>query len=70
MVIERIPDILHMGHEHRNGLDNYHNVKIVNSGTWQAKTEYQIIKGHVPTPCIVPVYDAKKDSFISVDFNV
>ena len=70
MVIERIPDILHMGHEHRNGLDNYHNVKIVNSGTWQAKTEYQIVKGHVPTPCMVPIYDAKKDSFITIDFNV
>lgn len=69
MVIEKVPDILHMGHVHKNGLGNYHGVKIVNSGTWQAKTEYQTILGHQPTPCIVPVYDAKSDSFISLDFG-
>ena len=69
MVIEKVPDILHMGHVHRNGLANYHGVKMVNSGTWQAKTEYQVILGHVPTPCMVPVYDAKNDSFITVDFG-
>jgi DNA polymerase II small subunit len=69
LVIDRIPDILHMGHEHRNGLDNYHGVRVVNSGTWQAKTEYQILKGHVPTPCLVPVYDSKSDSFVSINFS-
>lgn len=70
MVIEKVPDILHMGHIHRNGLADYHGVKIVNSGTWQAKTEYQVVQGHVPTPCVLPVYDAKSDSFVSIDFSV
>ena len=69
MVIEKIPDILHMGHVHKNGLGNYHGVKVVNSGTWQAKTEYQTILGHMPTPCVVPIYDTKSDSFTTIDFG-
>ena len=69
LVIEKVPDILHMGHIHRNGLANYHGVKVVNSGTWQAKTDYQVLLGHVPTPCMLPVYDAKSDSFVTIDFG-
>jgi DNA polymerase II small subunit len=70
MVIEKVPDILHMGHIHRNGLANYHGVKVVNSGCWEAKSDYQVLLGHVPTPCMVPVYDAKNGSFTTIDFNV
>lgn len=69
MVIEKVPDILHMGHIHRNGLSEYHGVRVVNSGTWEAKTDYQVLKGHVPTPCILPVYEAKSDSFVTIDFS-
>ena len=69
MVIDRVPDILHMGHVHKNGIANYHGVDIVNSGTWQARTDYQVLQGHIPTPCILPVFDAKRNEFISIDFN-
>ena len=29
MIIEKAPDILHMGHIHKNGITNYHGVAIV-----------------------------------------
>ncbi|MGC8669816.1 MAG: DNA-directed DNA polymerase II small subunit [Candidatus Micrarchaeia archaeon] len=70
LVISKIPDILTMGHIHKNGISNYHGVDIVNSGTWQARTEFQIRQGHIPTPCLLPVYEADKGSFTQIDFNV
>jgi DNA polymerase II small subunit len=69
LVIEKVPDILHMGHVHKNCIANYHGVDIINSGTWQATTDYQLVQGHVPSPCIVPVYEAKSNKFININFN-
>ena len=69
LVIDTVPDILHMGHLHKNGITNYHGVDVVNSGTWQARTDYQIKLGHMPTPCVMPVFDAKKGSYVNMDFN-
>ncbi len=45
LVIDEVPDILHMGHIHKNGYDEYHGTKIVNSGTWQSRTSFQIKQG-------------------------
>jgi DNA polymerase II small subunit len=69
MTIDRIPDILHMGHVHKNGIANYHGVYAVNSGTWQAKTDYQVKLGHTPSPCLLPVYELKAHRLTTVDFN-
>lgn len=69
LVIDKVPDILHMGHVHKNCLANYHGVDIINSGTWQATTEFQLMQGHVPSPCIVPVYEAKANRFVNINFN-
>lgn len=69
LVIDKIPDILHMGHIHKNGIANYHGVEIVNSGTWQARTDFQIRQGHIPTPCVLPVYEMKSHKFSSINFN-
>jgi DNA polymerase II small subunit len=55
LTIKEIPDIFHCGHVHTNGYANYRGVKVINSGTWQAKTRYQEQLGHQPTPCRVPV---------------
>lgn len=68
MIIDKVPDILEMGHVHKNCLGNYHGVDIVNSGTWQARTEFQIVQGHVPSPGILPVYEAKYRRFSTVNF--
>jgi DNA polymerase II small subunit len=69
MVIDKIPDILHMGHVHKNGSANYHGVDIINSGTWQATTDFQLMKGHIPTPGIVPIYESKANRFTHINFN-
>jgi DNA polymerase II small subunit len=41
LVIETPPDVLHTGHVHVLGYKNYRGTFLVNSGTWQAQTEYQ-----------------------------
>ena len=56
-VIDRIPDILHCGHVHTVGVKNYKNVLLINSGTWQAQTEFQKRVNLMPTPAQVPVVD-------------
>ncbi len=70
MVIDEVPDILHMGHEHRNGVTDHHGTLVVNSGTWQSKTDYQLKQGHIPTPCVVPIYETKTAKMTSIDFNM
>jgi DNA polymerase II small subunit len=69
MVIEEVPDILHMGHIHKNGLSEYHGVTVVNSGTWQARTNFQVRTGHIPTPCILPVYETKTRNVTMLNFD-
>jgi DNA polymerase II small subunit len=69
MVIDEVPDILHMGHIHKNGFDEYHGTKIVNSGTWQSRTPYQIKQGHIPMPAILPVYEMQSMKMNVIDFN-
>jgi DNA polymerase II small subunit len=69
LIIDKVPDILHMGHIHKNGISNYHGVEIVNSGTWQARTDFQIRTGHIPTPCILPVYEMKSHHFTEMNFG-
>ncbi len=69
MVIDQVPDILHMGHLHKNGYADYHGTVIVNSGTWQARTSFQVRMGHLPSPAILPVYEAHEGVMSTVDFN-
>ncbi|EQD42890.1 DNA polymerase II small subunit [mine drainage metagenome] len=69
LVIDEVPDIMHMGHIHKNGLLEYHGVQVVNSGTWQDRTDFQVRQGHIPTPCNLPVFEAKRYSFTTIDFT-
>ncbi len=55
MVIKEIPDYIFCGDMHHNGYANYRGTTIINSGTWQARTAYQMKLGHIPTPGIVPI---------------
>ena len=59
LVIETPPDVLHMGHVHIFGYKAYKGILLVNSGTFQGKTEYQRRLGIEPTPGIVPLVDLK-----------
>jgi DNA polymerase II small subunit len=69
MVIEELPDIVHMGHVHKNGYEKYRGIVLINSGTWQARTEFQAKQGHVPSPCLLPVYDLHKGDISVVSFE-
>lgn len=59
MVIDNEPDVVHMGHVHKNGYMLYRGTLLINSGTFQDRTDYQVKIGHVPTPGMVPVLEAK-----------
>lgn len=53
LVIETVPDIFQSGHIHVVKYENYRGTQIVNSGAWQAQTDYQRRVGLVPTPGIL-----------------
>lgn len=69
MIIERVPDIVHFGHVHKNGYSNYRGTLIFNSGTFQDTTDFQQKQGHVPTPAKVPVYGFKDKRLRTLDFT-
>ncbi len=53
LVIENVPDVFQSGHIHVVKYENYRGTQIINSGAWQAQTDYQRRVGLVPTPGIV-----------------
>ena len=57
MVIDQVPDVLHVGHVHTYGELSYRGTMLINSGTWQAQTSFQSNMGLEPTPSIIPVID-------------
>jgi len=68
LVIKDIPDIFHAGHVHTNGYADYRGIKIINSGTFQARTNYQEAQGHEPTPARVPVINLMSHEVSVVHF--
>lgn len=70
LAIEEEPDVLHCGHVHKNGYALYRGTVVINSGTFQDRTEYQVKQGHVPTPAMVPVYEMRQGSLKTLDFKV
>jgi DNA polymerase II small subunit len=69
MVVDDEPDVLHCGHVHKNGYSQYRGTLLINSGTFQDRTEFQIKQGHVPTPALVPVYEIKSGRLRTLDFK-
>jgi DNA polymerase II small subunit len=68
MVIQSEPDVLHMGHVHKNAASKYRNVLMLNSGTFQDRTDFQMKMGHIPTPAIVPVLELKSGQLYHLKF--
>ena len=68
MSIDFVPDVFHCGHVHKNGYANYRGVKVINSGTWQAQTEFQQQQGHMPTPCQLPILDMQSGQMRVISF--
>lgn len=69
MAIDFVPDVFHCGHVHKNGYANYRGVKVINSGTWQAQTDFQQQQGHMPTPCQVPILDLQSNQLRVINFG-
>lgn len=69
LIVEKIPDIFHTGHIHINGIGKYRNVTLVNSGCFQAQTDFMKSFGIVPTPGIVPVIELDSLDYLSLDFK-
>jgi DNA polymerase II small subunit len=69
LVIDEIPDIFHAGHTHTNGVTVYRGVTVVNSGAFQAQTNYQKRININPTPGIVPIINLKTMKVTEINFN-
>ncbi|WP_255192766.1 DNA-directed DNA polymerase II small subunit [Natronobeatus ordinarius] len=57
LVIEEVPDIFHTGHVHKLGFGKYHNVLAINSGCWQAQTDFQKSVNINPDSGFAPIVD-------------
>ncbi|MEM4634253.1 MAG: DNA-directed DNA polymerase II small subunit [Candidatus Anstonellaceae archaeon] len=68
LVIDEEPDVIHMGHVHKNGWMVYRGTLLLNSGTFQDRTDFQIRMGHVPSPGIVPVLEGASGKLHHISF--
>jgi DNA polymerase II small subunit len=68
MVIKEEPDLVWFGDLHHKGYTTYRGTTILNSGTWEAQTDYEKKIGHVPTPCIFPTINLKNRQIIETHF--
>ena len=57
LVMDEVPDIFHTGHVHKLGWGKYRNVMAVNSGCWQAQTDFQKSVNIDPDVGFAPVID-------------
>lgn len=57
LVIDDVPDVFHTGHVHKLGWGKYHNVLAVNSGCWQAQTDFQRSVNIDPDAGYAPILD-------------
>ncbi len=69
MVIDDPPDVFHCGHVHKNGYTQYRGTLVINSGTFQDQTDFQVKQGHVPTPALVPILEMKNNRLRTLDFK-
>ncbi|WNY29099.1 hypothetical protein MmiEs2_13150 [Methanimicrococcus stummii] len=70
LIIDKVPDIIHCGHVHTIGIQNYKNILLINSGTWQAQTDFQKKVNIVPNPAKVPFVDLRTMKPGILDFNI
>ncbi|WP_297500168.1 DNA-directed DNA polymerase II small subunit [Thermococcus sp.] len=59
LVIESVPDLFQAGHVHVLQYLTYNGVFVINTGTWQAQTEFQKMVNIIPTPARVPIIDVE-----------
>ncbi len=69
LLLEDEPDVLHVGHVHKNGYLQYRGTHLINTGTFQDRTDFQIKQGHVPTPGVIGILETKTSVYKTIDFN-
>jgi DNA polymerase II small subunit len=57
LVMDEVPDVFHTGHVHKLGWGKYRNVLAVNSGCWQAQTDFQKSVNIDPDAGFAPILD-------------
>jgi DNA polymerase II small subunit len=57
LVMEEVPDVFHTGHVHKLGWGKYHSVLAINSGCWQAQTDFQRSVNIDPDAGFAPILD-------------
>jgi DNA polymerase II small subunit len=57
LVIDEVPDVFHTGHVHKLGYGKYRNVLAINSGCWQAQTDFQRSVNIDPDVAYAPIVD-------------
>jgi DNA polymerase II small subunit len=68
LVIQDVPDVFQSGHIHVVKYENYRGTQIVNSGAWQAQTDYQRRGGLIPTPGILTMVNLRTLQVHPMDF--
>ncbi len=68
LTIREEPDYVFNGDMHKNGYVEYRGCTIINSGTWQDRTDYQIKLGHHPTPGIAVIVDLDSGRVVEKNF--
>ena len=69
LVIDPVPDIVHCGHVHTVGVDYYKGLILINSGTWQAQTDFQRRVNIRPDPAIATVVNLRTWEVQIFNFN-
>ncbi len=68
LVVDKLPDVFLAGHVHKNGFKSIRNILLLNAGTFQSITPFQIKMGHIPTPGNVFTYFPLHRKLISKEF--
>ena len=68
LVIETVPDVFQSGHIHIARHESYRGTQIINSGTWQAQTDYQRRVGLIPTPGILTAVNLRTSQVRLINF--
>jgi DNA polymerase II small subunit len=69
MVVETVPNVFHSGHVHKLGYSVYRGIRVINSGTFQDRTAFQVKIGHHPQPGKVPYVELGTGSIGILDFT-
>lgn len=69
LTLKDVPDIFITGDMHHNGYDSYRGISVINTGTWQSRTDYQVKLGHIPTPGNVPVIELASRKISEYSFH-